>query len=613
MRRTSQALVPLLLLVAATALAPGATAERLAVEGELVARGPTTLIGDLRLAVDSPGILMTGTRADDRFTLTAADGGVARLINVPTLRMVAPNGDVTEQTLEEELRAERPAGHVAFDGRGDAEPTSARILPSLGHLELALDGRHEVSWLPDSPVTDRDPAFGDALAIDGRAVRPEAGGFGVAVLDGISWQQPFHALAMGGTATFPDGQAWTTGRWLNTTRSTVDPATGSGMAVYDNVILVVAGRGGALAWPDGNDGWGMLASTLVADLAGDAVWRAVEGELRAGGEALPSDPRLVQVKGDLHVEAHFADPPRWTVQGDAEFVGVDGRPEWVETAAEVGVLAALLAALAWLGRSGMAVLAARLVPRLSKAHPLRSPSRRRVLEAIHAQQPVGVTGLRGSTGLSRTSLEYHLRVLLSYEVIQARPGAGDRSLAYMLNSGSLAFRVFGVGDALGTAPSDEPPVAAQALAVANSHPVRRALYEDIRDHGPIDFAGLSRLRESAGAQRLPQSSATHHLQALVQAGAIAQEADGRRRVYRATLDDRAARIEQYRRFLGQERGLDLVRRLAGGPLGREALAQGKRAEAQRLDRLVALGIVRFDPSASRYELPPFIAPWAHLL
>jgi DNA-binding transcriptional ArsR family regulator len=590
---------------------PAVGAERLPVEGVLLAHGPTTLIGQTSLALESPGILMAGPAAADRFELTAP-GGTARLVNVPTMRVLTPNGPAKEETLAEELVAHRPADKVAFDGHGDAAPTVARILPSLGALELRLAGAHETSWLPAGPANDRNPAFGDSATLAGHPVRPGAGGFGIVDLGGISWEQPFHALAMGGTAAFPDGQTWTTGRWLNATRSTVDPVTGTGLAVYDNVALVFESRAGTIAWPAGNAGWGLLASSLSGSVAGDAVWTAVDAQLQAGGKPLPADPRLVQVKGDLRVDARFGEPPRWTLHGDAEFVGVDGRPAWVGTAAEVGAFAALAAALAWLGRGGLAVLAGRLVPRLAKADPLRSPSRRVVLEAIHGRQPVDVAGLRAATGLSRTSLDYHLRVLLSYEVIQTRPGAGGRRTTYMLNSGSLAFRVFGSRPD-GAWDEGPGPLAAQALAVANSHPLRRSLYEAIRDHGPIDFAGLARLRDQAGAPRLAQSSATHHLQALVRAGAVEQAAEGRRRVYRAALDDRDARVEQYRRFLGQERGLDLVRQLVAGPLDRARLAQGRRADAQRLDRLVALGIVRFDPAGSRYELPPFIAPWAHLL
>lgn len=602
-----------LAVAALTLAAPPASADRLPVEGSLVAHGPAILQGTQSLQAEAAAILL-GASDNDRFNLEAP-GARILLVNQPTTRLVTPAGPFTEEPMEQEILDERPLASLAFNGRGLDVPTDVRILPSLGDLGIDLSASRRLDVSPRSPVKDGDDAFAEALHVAGHATRPADGGFVTAQdLGGLAWSAPFALLAMGGVATLDDGTVWTTGRWLNESRSVVDPLTGSGSAVYDNRMLVVLGREGAIAWPAGSEGWGVVVATLQGRVSGDVVWMAADADVRAGGEPIPPDSRLFQVKGDLELSANFGDPARWTLAGEAEFVGIDGKPSWTSTAATAGAVAVTLAAVAaWLGRGGLAAFVAKASPRLRKVGPLDSPGRKRVLGAIHAAQPVGVDGLRRATGMTRTALAYHLGVLLAYDVIQTRPGAGQRSATYMLNSGSLAFRVFGE---IGVeAEGDDGPgtLAAQALAVTNSHPIRRELYAAIRDHGPVDFQRINALRDKEGLVPLPQSTATHHLQMLVRSGAIAQGQVGRSRTYRPLLDDREVRIEQYRRLLGQERGLDLVRRLADGPQPLAQLTRGDRAERRRLDRLVALGVVRFDPGASRYDLAGFLRPWAHRL
>lgn len=414
------------------------------------------------------------------------------------------------------------------------------------------------------------------------------------------------------------GTSWATGRWLNASRSAIDPVTGSGRYVFDNVVVVAEGRGGQIVW-EAPGGWAFALTRLSGGLAGDAAWTGVDATVRAAGRPLPADIELFHLRGDLELEATFGEAAHWTVAGEATFVAVDGRLTAAAGAAAVaGGLG--LAALAWMlwSRGGLAFLLGRTGARLAKADPLASPGRRRVLAAIHGLQPASRSVLQEATGLSRTAVAYHLRILVAYEILQVAPGrpgadAGDRAATYVLNSGSMSFHLAD-GLPAGTEAGGDGVLVSQALAAANSHPVRRRLYAMLLAMGRADFPTLASAWEAQGHGPLPQSSATHHLQMLVRAGAVGVARQGHRKVYTPSVDPDQVRVEQYRRFLRQARGLDVVRALGRqGPLEERDLLslvddRRPREARRRIGRLAELGILRFDPAHSRYDVEEFLKP-----
>jgi DNA-binding transcriptional ArsR family regulator len=575
------------------------------VEGHLTATGSVTLLGDNGFEAAVAGlVLQEGSLPAMEQAAFQHAGGYAKLVNVPTTYTQTPAGrvfpeeDPPQSTL---WQGELPG--FAFDGTA-AQASRVRLLGEGSGLAFDLAPATRIVATPGSPLPTEldDRAFGDRASVDGHATRPDGGAASLTGLDSLAlaWEGPFALLVEGGDVVLPDGRVLATGSWRNETASAVDPVMGYGRVVIDNHVLVVTGRDGSVAWPSQPEGWALAADGLQGELDGDVAWTGVAGQVLADGRPLPTDPDLLHMRGRLQLEAVFGEGSAWKVSGQAHFVAVDGGADQVAVAAAVaglGLAALLLALLTEPGRHGLAFLVGR-AGRLVHAEPLRSAPRRRVLAAIHASQPVRVRELQDATGLSRATVDYHLRVLLAYDVVQERSGTGERNRTYMLNSGSM---MFATGPAEGAdAPDDGDAasnLAADILAVANSHPLRRRLYELARDHGPLDFEAMRQLGgpDLAG---LAQSTATHHLKALVAAGALAATSQGKRRLYAAAVRDDDIRLEQYRRLLGQLRAVDLVRRIAAG----QRPPEGDRAATRLLRRLDDLGLVRRERGA--YVLAP---------
>jgi DNA-binding transcriptional ArsR family regulator len=593
------------LLVLAVQVAAPVSAATQPVTGTLEAAGPATLLGENSFVAEVDGALYQGTGGGS-FRLDAA-GARATYVNVPRMVFVTPGivGDGDLVPLQEEVLGSADVAGLTFSASGP--DTEVRFQGDGGPIELDLAATPTLRAGPGAGSPAGPPLHGVQTVQGHVAPLPPAGWLDGFTMPSVAWGQPFVAFLMGGTVrSSPTGPDWPTGHWVNQTRSHVDPATGSGVIVFDNRIVLVEGRGGLLQWTDDGAGWTMAAAALHGQLHGDVAWTGVEADLTAGGNPLSVDPRLLHMRGDLELGARFDGSSQWRVDGEAHFIAVDGGPDLTAVgaaaaAAGVGLLAALASLFTEPGRALLAFLLGRH-GRLRKAAPLRSPSRRRVLEAIHVHQPVRVTELRTATGLSRTSLAYHLRVLLAYNVVQEAAGtAGGRNACFVLNSGSLDFAI-----AVPPAAPQSEARAMEALAVANSHPVRRSLYEAVRDHGPTDFAGMNAARRQAGLPAFAQSSATHHLQQLLAAGALVATRDGKRKVYAVALRDDEARVEQYRRFLRQMAALDLVRSLLRHPVPRDAAG----SDLATLRRLCDLGLVAYDASARTFRVADLLQPVA---
>jgi DNA-binding transcriptional ArsR family regulator len=597
-------------------VSPLAAADAAAVEGHLASTGPTRILGDNALRLEAAALLLQDGPDQSAFGM-GAEAAEGTLILVQTQQMRLPGAWTDPVRGDEHL-----LDHGDFNGlltfRAPAGLTKpvVRILATGEPLGLDLSASHDVAIGSVGPLdpADRDTSLASSATLLGQSTRPsDEGSYVTGLPTHLQWTQPFVAFLSGGVVSLPDGTTWTSGRFLNESASAIDPATGTGRYVYDHYIVAVTGRGASLALSGDPLPWTAPSSALAGALDGDVSWTGVDADVRSGGERLPSDPELFQLRGHLDLVASFAEVDDWQVSGQATFINVDGESFPVAvgaTAAGAGVVAGLLLFLSEPGRGLLAFLLGRHTPRLVKAAPLGNPSRQRILKVIHTQQPVRITELRAATGLTKTALSYHLRILLAYEVIQRTKGDTGRNTAFMLNSGSLAFRVFGDTDE--PAVHDEGFLASEALAAVNSHPVRRSMHEIVQEHGPLDFEGINRERVRRGEEPLAQSSATHHLQILERAQALQARRDGRRKLYTAAIDAREARVEQYRRFLGQVRGTAIVHALGQGPATAEdvlaRMPAAGRTERRTLERLRALGLVEFDPSRRTYELAGFLAP-----
>jgi predicted transcriptional regulator len=613
-----------LALVAASLAGPLVAAETAHVEGDLVSTGPTRILGSNAFRLDAAGLLVQDGPADLAFGLDAA-GAEASLVVVQTQQLRLPSGTRTDPVRGEERVVGRTelTGALAFAAPAGLMAPVIRVLASGEPLGIGLSASREIVIGSDDPLEpfDQDTSLASSATLVGQSTRPAADGAYVTGLPAtLSWDQPFTAFLSGGRVSFADGTGWEAGRFLNASASAVDPTTGSGRYVYDHYIVAVQGRGAVLDLAGASAAWTAAVSGLAGTLDGDVAWTGVDADVRSRGERLPADPRLFQLRGQLWLDAAFAQSDAWHVSGQASFINVDGRslPTSVAAtaAAGAGLLAGLLLLLSEPGRAVLGLVLGRHAPRLVKAAPLGNPSRQRILKAIHTSQPVRIAELRQATGLTKTALAYHLRILLAYEVIQQTKGDSGRNTAFMLNSGSLAFRVFGDGE---DAPADDEGfLASEALAAVNSHPVRLSIHSIVQANGPVSFEGINRERVARGEPALVQSSATHHLQLLEKARALRSRRDGRRKVYEAAIDAREARVEQYRRFLGQVRATALVQALAAGPatsqdvLERLGPTAGRR-ERRTLERLAALGLVEFDPSRRTYHLAGFLIPLVPLL
>jgi DNA-binding transcriptional ArsR family regulator len=594
------------LAVALPAQAGPAGQDEVPVEGRLTATGAVTLLGANGFVADAAGlVLQEGSVPPMELAAFTHPGGYAKLVNLPTTHTQTPAGRVfPEEDPPQTTLWQGELEGFSFDGSG-AGATRVRLLGEAAPLAFGLGPAGRVVATPGSPLPAdaEDPAFGDRASVDGHATRPDGGAGSLTGLEatGLAWQGAFVLLVQGGEVALPDGRVLATGSWRNETASAVDPVMGYGRVVTDNHVLVVTGKDGAVAWPQHPEGWALAVDALRGPLDGDVAWTGVAGQVLDDGKPLPTEPDLLHMRGRLELQATFGQASDWTVSGQAHFVAVDGGADQVAVAAAVaglGLAALLLALLTEPGRHGLAFLVGR-AGRLVNAEPLRSAPRRRVLAAIHASQPVRVRELQDATGLSRATVDYHLRVLLAYDVVQERSGTGERNRTYMLNSGSMMFAT-GPTPPAPTAEGDgdgASNLAADILAVANSHPLRRRLYELARDHGPLDFEAM-RAHGGPAMAGLAQSTATHHLKALVAAGALSATSSGKRRLYAAAVRDDDVRLEQYRRLLGQLRALDLVRRLSAG----QAPAAGDRGANRLLRRLDDLGLVRREDGG--YVLAP---------
>jgi DNA-binding transcriptional ArsR family regulator len=401
---------------------------------------------------------------------------------------------------------------------------------------------------------------------------------------------------------------WPQGHGLNESRTLVDPVTGSGRLIYDTWFVHLSCSHATVALTPSFP-LDVRTRSLQGVMAGDFQWNGVQSNLSLGGAPLQPESHILQVFGDVrfegHVEGHTME---WALQGEVDAVQVDTLPvTWHVVAAGGGI-----ALLSLLGRyvvqavrAGVTIVLGRATPSLVKADVLASRSRTTILRAIHEQQLVTVADLVRSTGLSRSSVRYHIRILLAHEILQEHTAASRKKLgAYALNSQSLHVPLDTHPESGTFAAAETSPSAAEASTAIHTHSLRTSIFAVIRDQGYASMQDLQRsLRQHVG-RGVARRTIGDHVAHLKAAGAIESSRRGRRLVYRARLDPEQIRIQQYRRFLRAVRlsePMEILWRHA--PLDAQAmeaefskhLRRGKRATKSIIKRLQALGLVDTQP------------------
>lgn len=589
--------------------------------------GTTRLEGQLDLDWQAAGLSVRQAETGDVGQLMIrGDRLTAKVVNIPQERIVA-NPPVL-QRMNFELPGPEEDGpsqvvtgdiHVSFDSSNPQQ--EVRVVPTQTQSFVLQDLRSvglQVAPAGSYPPDNVNSSFSAAQHIDGVVSHPLPPFFQASIEGGsvANTTGSMVVFVAGPTVVLPDGTKVHTGRELNLSRSAVDPMTKSGRYVYDNRILVIRGDAVQLA----PAGVGMSISARKADghLEGRGAWHGLKGESNLANSTLPAAQDTLNAAGSFEVHAWSSShATEWQVEGVASSLLVNLVPLLQQPAALVGGAAVGLTLLALLLgeqlRSGLTFVLGRSTPGILKARPLKSRTRRAILEIIHEHQPVTFAHLQEATGYARGTLRYHLRVLSSCELLQALlpTDQAKKNITYALNSNSLLFKTEGIGTLPGKEVSkDLRP--GKVLACINSSPVRRAIYDHLLEHGEADLDAIrSHVLGRGLASSWPRSTASHQLRVLENARAIVSIRRNRKKVYAANLDPKDARARQYAHYLESHGFAWLAERLhANGSMTLEELwsAQensnpGSRQQLRHdLEHLTAAAFISYDATTRRYRL-----------
>ncbi len=453
-----------------------------------------------------------------------------------------------------------PEERVLFEG-----PISGRL-----RLDLAADASGTALILPTNDALVLQGAFQniDLAAAGTRHTPPphsvfafvaEADGHGTTLHDMHTVARTNGTLdelddavlvASGGNVHLPNGTVvHLQNRRHVEDRSAHDPATQSGMDVYESTILVLDAP--RMTFPQELP-WRLAGTDLDGELGGRATWRGVTGVVTLDQDQ-SADPEVLDLTGRFHLAGALAPTDaRWRIDGNATAASVDFQAVVVPAAPVVGGLTLLgvVATLLAYGRTLVAIAVGRV------GDPLENETRRNILRIIHDRQSIRITELQEETGLSRGALRYHIQVLRAGHVLQAvAHGDRGRNTTYVLNGGSLTFRASEIADgpdgshvARSKPHAPHDPIVAEALGAAATHPVRRAVYTHLLDHGPTEPDALHTALQTAGPA-VARSTLSYHLRIMADAGLVrAMQRDGRK-CYVASIDATLARNHQYRNLL----------------------------------------------------------------
>lgn len=381
-------------------------------------------------------------------------------------------------------------------------------------------------------------------------------------------------VIQGATVGLEDGTSLPTGMFVNAT-SQPEAAAGYGYVVIDWLTvrlivddMVVGVHTGPGAW---SFGWSDLEGTVETG----GTWRDAEGTVSDGSAETRLASHTLEATGPIAFKGRAELVPgggataraNWTLDGEAGFAARNGETLWGQRSPPLGdlvVTTSVLAVLAgFLGKGLITFLVGRHTPRILRADPLASPTRRRILRLLHEEGTATLPLMHERLRLSSTTLRYQLRILVGLGLL-SRASGRQRGAPYVLGAG----------------PSGGSDPSARAIAVIHGHELRAALFQGISASPGLTFTGL---REALGRPGLAQSTVSHHLRMLEDAGAIEARWVNGQKAYEACADLQEARRIQSQRYLQALGCTDLLL------VGRSA--NGTRGERKRLERLCDLGLV----------------------
>jgi DNA-binding transcriptional ArsR family regulator len=473
-------------------------------------------------------------------------------------------------------------------------------------------------WIPASTTKMPATHYTDldrALAVGGIEWRPAGWHAWVPWnLTRAAWPTDHVLFVYGARIVWQDGAVWATGPGERTD-VVRDPATGSRFESQARHVAVLQ-----LSESTVNVGtpaaWSAIAKRAIAHVEGEIVWTGATSQLMAGSNPVPPDDDILHVKGTVNVGARLDEESHvWQVDGDAQFVGVNGVPVVGALVQGVGVAAGAIALVAAVlfaaGRDLITFVVGRSTPRLVKARPLGNGTRRGIMREIHRTQAITAPQLALRLDKSPATIRYHLRILESFDFLDCsgRDGA-RRDRIYFLNSGSFG------------APSDYAPGSRgrRAVVAIASHPARRALFEAVARQPGATYAALEALIAKADGTAPSRSTASDHLRFLVDAGAINEERQGRWKTYWPRIQMTQLRMTQYEQYLRHERLQGLFSRLAAGDMRSEdaivlvcqemgAVANPRRAR-ERIQRAVESGLLEVNQQTREIGVPDYLRPLA---
>ncbi len=543
----------------------------------------------------------------------------AALYNVPTYRIqVGEPGDIKliqDQTPDQEPEevwtrtVNRLFAHSSTGSLRIFSDSGSALEPNLNLSQVHLSAPNL------APEMHQDSAFQFLHQLNHQALRPS----GVyASLSTPHWPELVfngdHVAFLAGDSVLLDGKPVTTGTFLNTQKSTIDPLTGTGRYVYDNLLLMLQFDSAKVAVGPGS-AWVFESTQQRGMIQGEATWRNVNVAVDAGGEPLPQQQHILTLQGGIQFESRLQDGRTvWAIEGEATGIFVDtvalieGAVLGVTT---LGVLAAILL-LTEVGRGLLTALIGRSTPKLVKADAYASATRRRIMQEIHARQPIRQHDLVHALGLAKSTVAYHLRILMAHDILQAASSGDRRGHAYMLNSGSLMFKMDGLASISNKCESKVQLTPGRVLAVANGNPIRRRVFETILAHGPLSFAEIVQKFKEQGTP-LTRSTGNRHLLQLERIHAIRSHWVAGCKIYQPNLDLRNVKSEQYRLYFEMNGLTKLMAALSKhGSCSPDQLAQmlhvGPRQIRSTLHQLKGIGVVD-EHSGNQFSIAPALAGW----
>lgn len=600
-----------IMLLAALLLGPTAAATQ--GHGRVFSDGETLFSGVQSVSGDALGVEWFGL-GDEVAARFEGQGTMSiSTIRFETFRLALPGRqpfDVHMTPVEEQGAPTEMHGSLALSGI-PGQTALIRVLP-VGDA-IAFTGASRT--LSASPVgsywdTNSDGPWGYAGTIAGTTPHPVGK---AAALDlepsNTAFSGNLVLLATGVTVTHA-GETTSLSRQTSAD-SIQDPATGSGRTVSEISVLVV--RAEQLRIVGGTPAT-LAASRLEARVNGRIAWSGVDAAADLEGQEMRVEAGLLELDGVLTVNGDLRqESAQWTFNGEVRQVLIDTQ-EWRTAVTSGGAALAGLAVLLVLvkfGKGLVTFLVGRHTPRLVKADPFASATRRKILDIIHAGQPVTLKAIRATAGISATAATYHLRILKSHDIVQSAKPAGHskRNTTFMLNSGSLHARVPVAG-------AEDRIVSLEvALSSANSHPIRSAVFEFLGSKSPATYDEISAHLVQLGHASLPRSTVSRHLTALEESGALVSTWVARRKEYRLAISANEAKVIQYRSFLIAQGMLPVFQAVARGTLRSEPdlerlwnSREEVRSARHRLSSLRRLGIVQQTPAG--FTVASWLSPAA---